>query len=128
MGCRPTARLSDILGSRSLPRVVSLQSRASVPRYQRLSSLPLVAVAATGCAAFSGGSGQAGARLGEPQATFWASLQALCGKAFEDKALVMHARECSNDVIRIPFHVGTDRRFRVEFDLTRTVALPPPWQ
>jgi len=49
--------------------------------------------------------------------------------AFEDKALVMHVRECSEDVIRIPFHVGTDQRFRVEFDLTRTVALlPPPWQ
>lgn len=80
MGCRPTARLSDILGSRSLPRVVSLQSRASVPQYQRLPSLLLVAVAATRCAVFSGGSGQAGVRLGEPQATFWASLQALCGR------------------------------------------------
>ena len=94
-----------------------------VPRYQRLTSLLLVAVAATSCAVFSGGSGQAGARLEEPQATFWASLQALCGKAFEgrvienqpasdafeNKTLVMHVRECSGDVIRIPFHVGTDR-------------------
>ena len=50
-------------------------------------------------------------------------LAALCGKAFEGRIvsppaaadaafaaqrLVMHVRECSSDVIRIPFHVGDD--------------------
>jgi hypothetical protein len=50
-------------------------------------------------------------------------LSALCGKAFggrivsppvaadasfAGKALVMHVRECSSDVIRVPFHVGDD--------------------
>jgi hypothetical protein len=60
-----------------------------------------------------------------PAAAFFAGLAALCGKAyagrvvvdkptpakdpFAGKALVMHVRECSADVIRIPFHVGDDR-------------------
>ena len=54
----------------------------------------------------------------------FANLSALCGKAFEGrivsppvaadasfagKRLVMHVRDCSPDVIRIPFHVGEDR-------------------
>jgi len=54
----------------------------------------------------------------------FASLTALCGKAFEGrivspsvaadasfagKRLVMHVRECTPDTIRIPFHVGEDR-------------------
>ena len=53
----------------------------------------------------------------------FASLGALCGKAFEGrivsppvaadesfagKRLVMHVRECSRDVIRVPFHVADD--------------------
>jgi hypothetical protein len=56
--------------------------------------------------------------------TFFTSLSALCGKAFEGriasppaaadssfagKRLVMHVRECSADAIRMPFHVGDDR-------------------
>lgn len=54
---------------------------------------------------------------------FMARLQALCGKAYEGrvvtsdpadasfagKRLVMHVRECRNDEVRIPFHVGDDR-------------------
>lgn len=59
-----------------------------------------------------------------PQEEFFAQLSSLCGKAFEgriasplvsadasfaDKKLVMHVRDCSNDTIRIPFHVGEDR-------------------
>jgi hypothetical protein len=57
------------------------------------------------------------------QAAFWASLQELCGTAhegrvmeapaddttFADRTLVMHVRSCSDDEIRIPFHVGDDR-------------------
>lgn len=59
-----------------------------------------------------------------PQDAFFDRLSALCGKAFAGriasppveadadfagKALVMHVRECSEDVIRVPFHVGEDR-------------------
>ena len=58
------------------------------------------------------------------QDRFFNRLSALCGLAFEGriasppveadasfagKRLVMHVRECSEDVIRIPFHVGDDR-------------------
>ena len=59
----------------------------------------------------------------EPADAFMASLQSLCGKAFEGrvvtadpadasfsgKRLVMHVRECSPGELRIPFHVGEDR-------------------
>lgn len=59
-----------------------------------------------------------------PEDAFFARLQGLCGKAFEGrivsppvaadasfagKRLVMHVRDCSPEVIRIPFHVGEDR-------------------
>ena len=56
---------------------------------------------------------------------FWANLRALCGQAFEGeivasapagvdddfagRRMVMHVRECEDDVIRIPFHVGENR-------------------
>jgi hypothetical protein len=54
---------------------------------------------------------------------FWASLQAICGQAFEGQLaeapagdatfahqrLVMHVRECRNGEILIPFHVGENR-------------------
>jgi hypothetical protein len=57
------------------------------------------------------------------QQQFWASLEELCGNAYEGRLveapagdtvfagqrLVMHARECDGDVIRIPFHVGDNR-------------------
>jgi hypothetical protein len=58
-----------------------------------------------------------------PQQLFMERLSALCGQAFEGRVvttdaadrematnrLVMHVRECSDGVIRIPFHVGDDR-------------------
>jgi hypothetical protein len=58
-----------------------------------------------------------------PQDAFLANLKTFCGKAFEgkvvstDKAdatmakqrLVMHVRECTDDGVRIPFHVGDNR-------------------
>jgi hypothetical protein len=58
-----------------------------------------------------------------PQPTFMNNLRSLCGKAFEGKMvtndardadigsqrLVMHVRSCSDNEIRIPFHVGNDR-------------------
>jgi hypothetical protein len=58
------------------------------------------------------------------QQTFWDNLTALCGKAFAGEmtgfarpaddgwlgnSVIMHVRECSEDEIRIPLHVGTDR-------------------
>ncbi|HXG99218.1 MAG TPA: hypothetical protein VNI79_02250 [Sphingomicrobium sp.] len=68
-------------------------------------------------------SGCATLRSVQPQTVF-TSLAAMCGKAFEGrivsppvaadasfagKRLVMHVRECTPDVIRIPFHVGENR-------------------
>lgn len=58
-----------------------------------------------------------------PQDAFFAGLSRLWGKAFAgrvvstdpadadmaDKRLVMHVRTCTDDTIRIPFHVGDDR-------------------
>jgi hypothetical protein len=59
-----------------------------------------------------------------PAERFMASLQRLCGQAFEGrivspavpadaafagKRLVMHVRECAPNSVRIPFHVGEDR-------------------
>lgn len=57
-----------------------------------------------------------------PQDEFWTSLLALCGRAyagrlvegspadtiFEGRDLIMHVRQCSDNEIRIPFHVGDD--------------------
>ncbi len=58
-----------------------------------------------------------------PQDAFFQSLRRLCGQAFAGErvsddpvdagfgadGLVMHVRTCSDDEIRIPFHVGGDR-------------------
>ncbi|GAB1487871.1 hypothetical protein MASR2M8_03130 [Opitutaceae bacterium] len=58
------------------------------------------------------------------QDLFWNQLRALCGQAFEGRViegnapsdaafaserLVMHVRACSENEIRIPFHVGENR-------------------
>lgn len=65
----------------------------------------------------------ASAPAASPQDQFFASLSALCGNAYEGRVvttdaadadfasqrLVMHVRECSADVIRVPFHVGENR-------------------
>jgi hypothetical protein len=55
---------------------------------------------------------------------FWSALTELCGNAYEGsvvegtaasdsafagQTLTMHVRECSDDEIRIPFHVGANR-------------------
>ena len=64
------------------------------------------------------------APVAAPQERFFAALASLCGKAFEGriasppveadsafagKRLVMHVGGCTDDGIRIPFHVGEDR-------------------
>lgn len=62
-------------------------------------------------------------RLASPHSLFLASLNGLCGQAFEGRVvstdavdsgfaserLVMHVRECSESEVRVPFHVGDDR-------------------
>ncbi len=64
------------------------------------------------------------AERADPRPEFWSALQALCGQAFAGhllayaepmdsgwlgEELVMHVRECSDDEIRIPLHVGDNR-------------------
>jgi hypothetical protein len=58
-----------------------------------------------------------------PDVRFFDSLKTLCGKAFvgrlvsqdavddgmRGKPLIMHVRQCSENEVRIPFHVGSDR-------------------
>lgn len=71
----------------------------------------------------------------EPGGDFFTRLSALCGKAFEGRItsppvaadasfagqrLVMHVRECTSDMIRVPFHVGDDRSRT--WVVTRTTA------
>ena len=59
----------------------------------------------------------------DPQEVFWASLESLCGLAFEGtvtesvppdasfetQTLLMHVRGCEESELRIPFFVGDDR-------------------
>jgi hypothetical protein len=62
----------------------------------------------------------------DPHQAFWNDLRALCGQAFDGvvavdrgggdapdpfagKVLRMHVRECTDQEIRVPFHVGDDR-------------------
>ena len=65
----------------------------------------------------------ASAELAKPQEQYFQALSTLCGKAFAGKivagnasddkmrsqTLVMHVRECSDQEIKVPFHVGADR-------------------
>ncbi|HUE89211.1 MAG TPA: hypothetical protein VMO26_24295 [Vicinamibacterales bacterium] len=59
-----------------------------------------------------------------PPADLWTALQELCGQAFEGKVvegtessddamrssrLVMHVRSCTEEELRVPFHVGENR-------------------
>ncbi|MDA0327842.1 MAG: hypothetical protein O2958_02340 [Gemmatimonadetes bacterium] len=67
--------------------------------------------------------GSAASDTTDPQLVYWASLEGLCGQAFEGavvesvppdasfegQRLVMHVRECQPGEIRIPFFVGEDR-------------------
>lgn len=77
-------------------------------------ALTLAALGAAACGSFST----------SPADTFFTQVSALCGQAFsgsvtaneppqtndpfEGRPLVMHVRSCSNEEIRIPFHVGDD--------------------
>ncbi len=60
----------------------------------------------------------------DPQQEFWDNLSALCGKAFSGELaayaypmdsgwrgeeVTMHVRECSEDEIKIPLHIGDNR-------------------
>jgi hypothetical protein len=64
------------------------------------------------------------AAAGDPQQVWWERMQELCGQAFAgqmvryDEAMdqgwlnrdvIMHVRECTDDEIRIPLHVGENR-------------------
>ncbi len=83
----------------------------------------LVAVTACGGDAAPDASHDEPQTVSVPQDVFWAELTALCGSAFQGRVveseppdaamseatLVMHVRECSDSVIRVPFHVGADR-------------------
>ena len=81
----------------------------------KVSALVAASLALTGCATTV---------ASKPADAFFTRLSALCGQAFEGriasppaesdrdfagKRLVMHVRECSDETIRIPFHVGDDR-------------------
>jgi hypothetical protein len=80
-------------------------------------ALLFAALVATACGPAADSTVTAG-----PQDEFWAGLQDLCGRAyagrmvegspgdtiFEGRDLIMHVRQCSDDEIRIPFHVGDD--------------------
>lgn len=87
-------------------------------RVSRLSFAVLLAMPLLGACATRAVPGPAA-----PQEAFWASLRALCGQAFAGtlveanppdtviarSELRMHVRQCSDSVIRVPFHVGDDR-------------------
>ncbi len=89
-----------------------------------MNTRPALLIALSCCLAACGSTPEA-ASSAAPQDAFFHNMAALCGQAFagrvvEDqpptdgnpfagKALVMHVRECSNDTIRIPFSVGSDR-------------------
>jgi hypothetical protein len=78
----------------------------------------LVAAAALSLAACASASAPA-----SPQDAFFTNLRALCGQSFAGRvvttdaadanfasqALIMQVRECSEDEVRIPFHVGENR-------------------
>lgn len=83
----------------------------------------LVAVSAAVCLAASCSPRPAPHPAQLAQENFWASLQQVCGQAFEGRLaeapagdqtfagqrLVMHVRECRDGEVLIPFHVGEDR-------------------
>ena len=101
-----------------------------MPALLRHAACAAILVALSACATTPSAPGNApstetNAVQATPAHAFFAGLSALCGKAyagrvvvdtptpakdpFAGKPLVMHVRECSADVIRIPFHVGDDR-------------------
>lgn len=76
----------------------------------------------------------AGGRLPAEQQAFWSALRRHCGRAYEGrltqgnasdtafvgKTLTMHVRGCTDDEVRIPFHLGEDRSRT--WVITRTAA------
>jgi hypothetical protein len=85
-----------------------------IPRIPGLAALVCLAACA----------GQADRGEQQPQQAWWESMQELCGQAFAgemvrydpaldtgwlDRDVIMHVRECSEDEIRIPLHVGENR-------------------
>lgn len=98
----------------------------------RALAVAAITVLAAACATLPRSSGS----LSPGQRAFWTSIRAHCGRAYEGrvalstgsagdtamagKRLVMHVRECSENEIRIPFHVGDDRSRT--WVLTRTAA------
>lgn len=90
-------------------------------------SIPLLLLGACGtdeAPPLPGGATEApGETAAAAQDVFWNHLRSLCGNAysgsivnpaptdsgFVGKDLVMHVRDCEEDEIRIPFHVGDDR-------------------
>jgi hypothetical protein len=93
---------SVILLSAVLASAVCSNSWAAASAKQQISPAPLVSIAT--------------------HDAFFASIKALCGKAFAgkitidnqgpssmtDKPLVMHVRKCSEHQLQVPFHVGDD--------------------
>lgn len=90
-------------------------------RYQLLAATLFLASCAT-----STGSPTAVDPVATPADEFYQSVAALCGRSFAGKivantpasatpdpfagkALVMHVRDCNDNELRIPFHVGDDR-------------------
>jgi hypothetical protein len=92
-------------------------------RCRSLFAFLLAALAAACADSGSENDSGTGGAYDDPQLIFWASLQDLCGQAFEGqvaesvppddafsgKRLVMHVRSCEAGVVRSPFSVGEDR-------------------
>lgn len=89
----------------------------------RLIALPLVLLAVAACERREDRPAVAATPAATPADAFFAALGAMCGQAFEGALVVSderdreafagkpvaHVRDCSDDEIRIPFHVGEDR-------------------
>jgi hypothetical protein len=89
----------------------------------RRTRVPCLAGVALALAAVAGCATTGSVSRGPDQIAFWRGLGSLCGRAYEGrvieapagdttfagKRLVMYARECAGDSIRIPFVVGEDR-------------------
>lgn len=92
---------------------------------RKLPALVLAVTLVAACAGDRAASDEAATEVSvtSVQDSFYSALSALCGQAFEGRViddssadsafasstLVMHVRECSDSVLRIPFHVGENR-------------------
>jgi hypothetical protein len=103
-----------------LPRTRTADAGCRLPRALLLTAVAGFTLAA--CDTADRPAGDAAAAL-TPQEQFYADLASLCGQAFEGRVvedsqadsafaasvLVMHVRECTDSVLRVPFHVGENR-------------------